>query len=73
MATIAESPTAAQLDEQRLAVPVCPTCGAPLAPRLRVIVQRVRQAAKRPALPELLLTCRCGALYVIGVAPETGR
>lgn len=53
--------------------PCCPRCGEPIAPRLRLVVERLRQAAKRPVVPEILHACDCGELFVVSLRPGPGR
>lgn len=72
-ATIPESPTFAQLDENHLTIPACPKCETLIGPRVRIVVERIRKAAKRPVVPEMLHVCDCGAMYVVSLRPETGR
>ena len=46
----------------------CPSCDVPLGFALRVTLETARQAAKRPQLPEALVTCaRCQRIWVAGV------
>jgi len=48
----------------------CPSCKAPIAPRLRVAVESVRAASKRPVTPELLAVCPgCRQLFVLSLVP----
>jgi hypothetical protein len=46
----------------------CPGCDAPLGFALRVTLETARQAAKRPQLPEALVTCpSCRQAWVAGL------
>jgi hypothetical protein len=46
----------------------CPSCDAPLGFALRITLETVRQAAKRPQLPEALVTCpSCRQAWVAGL------
>lgn len=48
----------------------CPRCGNAIAPRLRLIVERIRTASKRPITPELLVVCsRCSQLLILSLRP----
>jgi hypothetical protein len=51
----------------------CPVCQTPVAPRLRLVIERASRAAKRPVTPEIVTACRgCGELFMVSlnVAPE---
>ena len=51
----------------------CPTCGEPIARRLRLAVESVRRAAKRPVTPELLHVCAgCGRMLIVSLHPASG-
>ena len=46
----------------------CPSCDVPLGFALRVTLETARQAAKRPQLPEVLVTClNCQRAWVAGL------
>ena len=46
----------------------CPSCDVPLSFALRVTLETARQAAKRPQLPEALVTCpNCQRAWVAGL------
>jgi hypothetical protein len=46
----------------------CPSCDVPLGFALRVTLETARQAAKRPQLPEAVVTCTsCRRIWVAGV------
>jgi hypothetical protein len=46
----------------------CPTCNTPLGYALRATLETARNATKRSALPEALLTCpSCRRLWVAGL------
>jgi hypothetical protein len=46
----------------------CPSCATPLGFSVRVTLETARQAAKRPQLPEALVTCpSCHQLWVAGL------
>jgi hypothetical protein len=46
----------------------CPRCDVPLGFALRVTLETARQAAKRPQLPEALVTCpNCQRAWVAGL------
>jgi hypothetical protein len=52
----------------------CPSCGTAIAPRVRLTVERIRAATKRPITPEMVLVCgSCAQSLVIALAPTCGR
>jgi len=49
----------------------CPDCGAPIAGRLRLAVESIRRAAKRPVTPEVLVVCSgCMSSFVVSLRPK---
>lgn len=60
-------------DDMRIELPACPKCAAPIAPRVRIVVERIRRASRRPVLPEMLHCCDCGELFIVSLQPESGR
>lgn len=53
-----------------LASAECPSCGTTIAPRVRLTVEPIRAASKRPITPEMILVCgSCGQPLVLALAP----